>query len=151
MWEERQVSATQTQDAVVLFAVETAYVSKHTCPRQPSLRELLVAPSGFEMRRVWDDQLGSDRRSSAVASRTLLRLNFFHADFHSKTDGCAAPISVARCDAILTSLQPFEQTRICLSSKQPGCSFCSGSIRLRLIPLTVTRQLNCNLDKQQAV
>lgn len=29
MWEERQVSATQTEDAVVLFAVETIYVS--TC------------------------------------------------------------------------------------------------------------------------
>lgn len=62
MWEERQVSTTQTEDAVVLFAVETAYVSKHTCPPQPSLRELLVAPSRFEMRRVWDDQLGSDHR-----------------------------------------------------------------------------------------
>lgn len=37
MWEERQVSATQTEDSVVLFAVETADVSKDICPLQPYL------------------------------------------------------------------------------------------------------------------
>lgn len=127
----------KTQSAVVLFAVETVYVSKHTCLLQQHLRELLLPVSGSKGDA--SVMIGSARTTDHLWSPPELfrQLNLFHADSHSETDGRGAEKNVAHCDAVLTWLQPFEQTHICSSSNHPGGSFLSGSITLRLIPLPV--------------